>query len=252
MAVDIVDLRAFYASPLGQMARRFVADALLRAWPDARGSGLLGIGFALPYLPLWRDEAERTLAFMPAHQGVVNWPSGEPSATALVEPWDLPLPDGSVDRVLLVHALEAVDNPAELLSEVWRVLTPGGRVIIVAPNRRSLWARMDTTPFGDGRPFSKGQLARLMRDTLFSPERWEEALYAPPIPRGLFLKVAPFWERMGARLAVPPPGVHVIDATKQLYRAALVRPGRRFSFKLDPMLAPVPAPRGTMQNSPLP
>ncbi len=243
MPLDVLDLRSFYASPLGHVSRRFLGEAMARLWPDTPNAAVLGIGYATPYLSLWRRRAERTIAFMPAAQGVVNWPPDEPSCTALVDPADLPLPDGSVDRVVLVHALEAADNPAALLSEVWRVLMPGGRLMIAAPNRRSLWARLDTTPFGDGRPFSRGQLNRLMRETMFSPDAWGEALFSPPLPWRLSVRAAPAWERIGRRLSFPPPGLHLVDATKQLYRPAPARRARRFSLSLEPVLAPAPSPR---------
>ena len=164
LSLDVVDLRAFYASPLGHVARRFVGDVALRFWPDVRGLRVAGIGFAVPYLALLREGTERTLALMPATQGVVNWPSSGLSASVLVEPTALPLPDASIDRIMVIHALEESESPEELLEEVWRVLGPGGRVLAVVPSRRGLWARMDTTPFGHGRPYSRSQLEALMRD----------------------------------------------------------------------------------------
>jgi hypothetical protein len=45
---------------------------------------------------------------------------------------------------------------------------------------------MDTTPFGQGKPYSRSQLRRLMRETLFSPEGWAETLYVPPLPNWVF------------------------------------------------------------------
>ena len=84
-------------------------------------------------------------------------------------------------------------EPGELLHELWRVLTPGGRIIVVAPNRRGLWARMDTTPFGHGQPFSRSQLKSLMRQTQFSPEGWAETLYVPPLRSRTFLRTAIAW-----------------------------------------------------------
>ena len=92
---------------------------------------------------------------------------------------------------LLVHALETVESPSELLHEIWRILTPGGRIIMVAPNRRGLWARMDTTPFGYGQPYSRSQLKSLMRQTWFSPEGWAETLYVPPLRNRLLLQTRP-------------------------------------------------------------
>src|SRR3569832_1093071 len=104
--MDVIDLRNFYAQRLGTVARRFVGRGIRARWPDARALRLLGIGYATPYLGLFREEAERCLAFMPAPQGVVRWPSSRAALTALVDDDRMPLADSAVDRVLLVHALE--------------------------------------------------------------------------------------------------------------------------------------------------
>lgn len=242
MSIDVTDLRAFYASPLGQVARRLVGRAVDRFWGPLHGLRVLGLGYAPPYLGATRQECERTLAFMPASQGVVNWPATGLSASALVDPLMMPLPDSSTDRVLVVHALETVESPAELLHEIWRILTPGGRVIVVAPNRRGLWARMDTTPFGHGQPFSRSQLKGLMRETLFSPEAWAETLYVPPLRSRVLLRTAVAWERFGIGFSLPFAGLHVVEATKQLYRPVAVRQARR-AARLAPVLVPAPAPR---------
>ena len=195
---------------------------------------MLGIGYATPYLGLFREEAERCLAFMPAAQGVVKWPTARPALSALVDELELPLPDAAVDRVLLVHALEMSQDATALLREVWRVLASGGQLLAVVPNRRGLWARMDTTPFGHGRPYSRSQITQLLRETWFTPMAWGEALYVPPIERGWFLRSAVAWERTGATISAPFAGVHIVEATKQVYRAI---PARREKRRLVPALA---------------
>src|SRR5918992_613499 len=106
MSIDVIDLRNFYAQRLGVVARRFISRGVRARLNDTRGQRVLGIGYATPYLGLFREEAERCLAFMPAAQGVVKWPTTRPALSALVDEFDLPLPDSTVDRVLLVHALE--------------------------------------------------------------------------------------------------------------------------------------------------
>jgi SAM-dependent methyltransferase len=239
MSIDVVDLRAFYSQRLGTVARHFVGRGIREHWNETQGLRLLGIGYAGPYLGLFRDEAERCLAFMPAAQGVVKWPTVRPTLSALVDELELPLPDASVDRVLLVHALENSQNPTALLREVWRVLASGGQLLAVVPNRRGLWARMDTTPFGHGRPYSRSQITNLMRDAWFTPVSWSEALYVPPIQRGWFLRSAVAWERVGATLSAPFAGVHIVDATKQVYRPI---PARREKRVLVPALKPALAP----------
>ena len=169
MSNDVADLRAFYAQRLGVVARRFVSRGIRARFSDTRGMRVLGLGYAVPYLGLFREEAERCIAFMPAAQGVVKWPSLKPTLSALVDELEMPLPDAAVDRLLLVHALEMAHDPAALLREVWRVVAPGGRMLAVVPNRRGLWARTDTTPFGHGRPYSRSQLTALLRECWFTP-----------------------------------------------------------------------------------
>ena len=237
--MDVVDLRSFYGHRLGSVARHFVARGIRKRWVDVHGQRVLGIGYPTPYLGLFREEAERCLAFMPATQGVVKWPTSRPALAALVEEFELPLADSSVDRVLLVHGLEMSQNAIALLREVWRVLAAGGQLLAVVPNRRGLWARMDTTPFGHGRPYSRSQITHLLRETWFTPVAWGEALYVPPIPRGWFLRSATAWERTGATLSAPFAGVHIVEATKQVYRAV---PARRDKRVLVPALEPVLAP----------
>src|SRR5687767_2152197 len=121
MSIDVVDLRDFYAHRLGAVARHFVGSGIRRRWSNLSGQRVVGMGYATPYLGLFREEAERCLAFMPSTQGVVKWPSARPALATLVEELDLPLSDSSVDRVLLVHALEMSNDAIALLREVWRV-----------------------------------------------------------------------------------------------------------------------------------
>jgi len=254
MALDVTDLRSFYASPLGETARRLVGGLVTSRWGSVAGLSIVGLGYATPYLDFFKDQPLRLLAMMPAEQGVVNWPASGASASALIDDAMLPLPDSCVDRVLLAHALETAEHPRDLLSEIWRVLTPGGRLIVVAPNRSGLWARLDTTPFGHGRPYSRGQLLDLMRETLFSPIYWSEALYTPPLERAMLLRLAPAIERISGKLSLPGAGVIVVEATKQLYRLVGVRRARRGLPELAPALTPALAPRpfGSGRTSAMP
>eukprot|EP01037_Dinobryon_pediforme_P007611 gene7611-7674_t len=231
MAFDIFDLRSFYASGLGQTARAIVSARIATRWTSCIGQSVLGLGYAPPYLDPIHGQALRALAFMPAAMGVVNWPNEGLSATALVDTDALPLPDSSIDRVLLVHCLEIAQHPGNLLEEIWRVLTPGGRMIVIVPSRSGLWVRSERTPFGQGQPFSRSQLRDLLRETLFSPIYWGEALYLPPFERQILLKSARTFERIGSILSLPFAGVHVVEATKQLYRPILTRNPARFSLR---------------------
>ena len=239
MHVDIVDLRQFYYTMLGRVAEQSIALALSSLWARLPQERLVGLGYCTPFLDRFRAATERTLAFMPAGQGAVNWPVGEPSATALVFEEELPLPDSSVDRVLMVHSLEFAENPRETLKEIWRVLAPGGRLVIVVPNRRGVWARMEHTPFGSGRPYSRGQLTALLRETNFTPGASAEARCVAPAQLPAVLRRRSGFEKLGGLLWPAFSGVIVVEAQKRLYQGLPVaaRASRR-------VFAPVLAPHG--------
>ena len=63
----------------------------------------------------------------------------------------------------------------------------------------------------------------------------------PPFARSWLMKSAFAWERTGAALSAPLAGVHIVEATKQVYRAIPARRERsQFAPALNPALAPSP------------
>jgi len=107
-----------------------------------------------------------------------------------------------------------------LLRQLWRVLAPDGRLLIVAPNRASLWAQLERSPFGHGRPFSRSELDALLRGAMFVPEQWQRALYAPPVGIGALARSGTGWERFGARFLPGLSGVHIVEVSKSMYAPA--------------------------------
>lgn len=213
-----------------------IRRAIQRVWPDLRGMRLLGIGYATPFLSALSSETERTLAVMPATLGVLRWPAEGRNLVSLAEEGELPFADYSLDRVVLVHALETSEEASALLKEIWRVLAGGGRVLIVAPNRRGIWARLDRTPFGSGRPYTMSQLSQLLRDEQFTPVGTDAALFIPPATSRMMLRAAPAWERIGKRWFPTFAGVLLVEATKQIYAkpAATRAPRRRIVYTPAP------------------
>ncbi|HTZ76949.1 MAG TPA: methyltransferase domain-containing protein [Stellaceae bacterium] len=232
MPSDVVDLRDFYRTPLGQVARRMIRRAVRRMWPNLAEMRLLGIGYPTPFLAAVAGETERTVVLMPASLGVLGWPVDGANLAALGDEGELPFADYSVDRVLLVHALETTEQAGPMLKEIWRVLAGGGRLLIVVPNRRGIWARLDRTPFGSGRPYTTSQLSQLLRDELFTPVATATALFVPPTRSRMILRSAPFWERLGARWFPTFAGLVMVEAAKQIYAkpAAARAPKRRLVY----------------------
>lgn len=216
MHADILELRDFYDRPLGSMVRRVLAQRIRARWSRLPGATLIGVGYAVPFLGSFRNETKRIGALMPASQGAIVWPSTGEVRTALYEDEMLPLPDASVDNLLVVHCLEGSEQVRKLLRELWRVLKPEGSLLIIVPNRRGVWARMDNSPFGHGQPFSPRQLERLLTDALLSPVNWSNALFMPPSDRAFVRRAGPAIERVGAKIWPVFAGVIIVEARKEL------------------------------------
>lgn len=234
MVTDVVDLRDFYNSSLGKMTSAHIFQSIARLWPTLEGHRLLGLGYPLPYLDPYLDQAERVIAMMPAQQGIITWPTEGPSLCSLIEEDEFPLPDQSVDRILLVHALEHTSQIRSFLREVWRVLDSNGRLMIVVPNRRGIWARLDHTPFGHGQPYTMTQLSNLLRENMFTPLASTRGLYSLPSSSRLMLTAGGVMEKIGKKSLQKFSGVICIEAVKQVYAGTPVRSRRKFQL---PVLA---------------
>ncbi|NVJ68741.1 MAG: methyltransferase domain-containing protein [Alphaproteobacteria bacterium] len=221
MRPDVLSLYRFYQSALGRAAYPILANKIAKLTTAKTNSITIGLGFTLPYLDhlskLEADVGSRYLGFMPAQQGVCHWPSHHASRTALVEEYHLPLAASSVDRMILVHALEHANRPVNLLREVWRVLAPGGQMIAVVPNRLRSWAAYEGTPFGHGRPYSKGQLSLLLEEQMLPVDGWDTALMMPPFIRPVAARMLKYGERPIGLLGRTLGGALIVSARKQVY-----------------------------------
>lgn len=224
LIVDIDDLAAFYASPLGALVQHRLGDTINRIWPSARHDDVvLGYGYTTPLVDLWPMADWHLL--MPSQQGVMAQPDAPP--TVLTDERHWPVRDDSVNRLLVLHGLEAANQVELVLDEAWRVLRPNGRALFIVPNRRGLWARRDKTPFGAGRPFSGGQLRQILQRTGFVPARMRPALMMPPhMPSSLMARLA--WLERGLSVVAPQlGGLWLIEAVKQVPAPLSVEKARR-------------------------
>lgn len=216
MQTDIADLRDFYRTPLGLVTQRLLCGRVGEMWPNVRGERVLTFGYGVPLISFLSRQAAAALAFMPAAQGAECCPGEGTNLSCLVTPKSLPLGDGSVDCILALHALESLAEPEPVLREFWRVLKGNGRLLLVVPNRQGLWAHNDRTPFGNGQPYSKMQIKRLLKQQGFFVDRLRGALYAPPIRAPFNLSLAERTEKVAARVLPSFGGVLMVEASKQI------------------------------------
>lgn len=235
---DIIDLSQFYSAPLGHLVRRHVRQSLAQLWPDVRGQKVLGVGYATPFLRPFLDQADRVLAAMPANQGIQHWPREGPNRVFLGDELELPLPDQSMDRIVVVHALETTEAARPMLREIWRVMDSGGRALFIVPNRRGLWSRAEHTPFGHGHPYTTGQLSRLLRANMFLPEQTDMALHFPPFGWRPLLRANRLFERAGTRIWPGFAGLVMVEVSKQVFAVTPLKERRRRRIRSAPALAP--------------
>lgn len=214
---DVVSLKQWYSSPLGQRVRLALGEAVRRFWPHCRGDMVAGLGFALPYLRLFQEESAGLVSLMLRDQGAIYWPADGENRSLLVQDSALPIGDNMLQRVIVCHALEHSHHSVNVLRELWRVLAPGGRALLVLPNRRGLWSHASATPFGCGQPYTAMQLRHKAAAVGFTYVDAITALYIPPLEWKWLLPLAPALEFLGRLLLPGAGGVVLVEVEKQIY-----------------------------------
>ncbi len=243
--MNAYDLKSFYKGLTGRIVAKVLRQKIVEIWPEIKSKSLMGYGYALPYLGYYKEKTSNSFVMMPSQLGVHNWPANDKNIVCLNAENLLPLETNSVDMILMVHALEFLDSPEATFEELWRVLKSSGRLLIVVPNRMGLWVRADWSPFGQGTPFSARQVEAFLRDNLFVHEGTQHALFTPPFRHPILLRLAGFFEKVGAYLYPALGGVHIIEASKQIYAGTGIaaRNSARERLKKIVSAKPLPTPR---------
>ena len=222
MYSDVVQLRRFYDSCIGSISCQLIGEKLHQMWPNTKDMEILGVGYATPYLTQFFNASALTCAAMPELQGAIRWPKKGLGLVTLIAEDELPFPDRSFDRLLVVHGLENCENLQGMPRESWRILKDGGRIISIVPNCRGVWSRLEQrSPFGRGNAYSSKQIQRLFCDSLFEPLRTENALFLPPIKSKMIVRSALAIEKFGYYCFRALAGVLIIEASKQVYASTL-------------------------------
>lgn len=217
---DVVGLKQFYASALGRYVQSRVLSAMARVWSAPNGEAVLGLGYAAPYLDAMH-QAELSVAVMPPAQGAIYWPPSQANRTAMARETSLPFKPEIFNRVVVAHLVEHGAHTDELLDEVWRVLAPSGRVIMIVPNRLSLWARSASTPFGYGKPYSLAQCRALLANHQLTYLQATPVLFIPPRGWRWVLKCAGVMDILGPMFWPMLGGIWLIEAEKQIYASVM-------------------------------
>lgn len=211
--MNVIDLKTFYKSLLSTMVQEQIINIINSVWPDfGQNENIheLAYGYPCPYLI---NIKESLPIFMPAHMGAIVFP--EPlNQTVLIDEELFPLPDHSMERILVIHGLEYALNHQMLLAEIHRILKDDGSVVFIVPNRRSIWAQSDCTPLGSGRPYTMTQLKKQLTQSHFDIKQQKRALYTPPTTNNFLFSLSNMFENFGPRVANKFSGLVAIEAIK--------------------------------------
>lgn len=214
----------FYNTRPGRTIRHVITAHLSALLPRDPTLSWAALGYPQPCLDLLtaRGVALPVAVGLPGKTGGQIWPASGLNRTVLLEQEELPFASNSLDAVVLLHGLEFAREPEKLISECARVLIGQGRLILVVPNRRSLWAAADWSPFGCGRPFTYNQVARLLNDHSLVVEQHNTALFVPPYRWRPLWRMAVGFERLGPLMMPGIGGLHVFEASKQQFSSITV------------------------------
>jgi SAM-dependent methyltransferase len=112
---------------------------------------------------------------------------------------DLHLPACSIEAVACFDVIEHIQYPGVLLDEIFRVLTPGGRLFISVPAMRSLWSDMDEIT-GHQCRYGRKELLDLMERHQFQSITCFYAMWTLVVPI-MLMRVFPF--RLGKKRETP-------------------------------------------------
>ena len=156
-----------------------------------RGARVTAVDASQPMLALARAKAQREHL---------------PLATVHASLERLPFRSGSLQVATCVLGLEFVADPAAAMAELARVQPPGGRLVIGALGRYSLWALLrrlrglfDTSLWRRAHFFGRRELAGLFLKSGYGDLMMQGAVFFPPVNSATWLAVLRWLEKPGRR-----------------------------------------------------
>jgi len=196
---------AWFETALGATVDRFEKALVTRLAAPCPGEAALDVGTGTGHYAAFLAELGlRVTGVDPSREMLaVGRERGTPVDWRQADAIALPFPDASFDLVLSVTMLEFVADPAAALAEMFRVVRPGGRLVVATLNADGPWARARRreatrpgSPYAQARFLSARQFAALLGG--LGTVTWSSAVHIGP--HGSSLRHADAIERLGQAL----------------------------------------------------
>lgn len=236
-------LRDWYATALGQAMLAVERRLLGRQLGNAFGYHLLQLGVDLEPTLFEGCRVQRCFKAGPVGLG-----GDAPLVHCDFEA--LPFESDSLDVVVVHHVLEFANNPHAVLRELYRVVVPHGRILIVGFNPwspfglRMLASRFGAQPLWHNHLLAPARVTDWLQLLGFESERTDYGFHRLPFNRGAGWSMVDGdnpWSRHW-----PMGGIYLITAIKQAVTFIPLRQPRRLPAALTPL--PVPKPTASAQS----
>lgn len=153
---------------------------------------------------------------------------------------DIPLRDGCADAVVCGEVLEHLPDDHRAVSEIFRVLAPGGRALVTVPAFQRLWDENDEWA-SHFRRYDKGQLDRVFEEAGFEVQlvRWWGFPFLHAYHRLIYMP----WAR---RAMKKPSGTGRTTLVGRLGTSAVVSRVLGAVFRAERIFSRIPLGIGTM------
>lgn len=219
MSIDVIDLKEFYQASVSSNIYPVLQEILSKLRIESGSHKSLFVGFGAPYANATKSE----FLAMLAHVGGLAWPDSKNNRALLAYEGEWPFANQMFDEIILIHGLEYAQNAGNLLEECCRSLRPEGRLVVIVPNRRSIWVRSDETPLGFGQPYTLTQLIHILKKYDFIPVNVARGLYALPSKRWLGKLWSWIFKLIASKTLQKFSGLVGVAAIKRVYAGTPLR-----------------------------
>jgi len=220
---------SWYQTPLGALCDTLEKEAIFSLISVRESECVLGVGCGTGVYLLELAQRGAQVAGVDSSPNMIEIAqrklagAGYAAHLKLADAEALPFPDDTFDTALSVLLLEFVAAPQKIIREMFRVVKPGGRLVIGTLNRYSVWAlrRSLLTALGSSKHVRATYLTRRYLNSLLLAEGgrdllWRSAIYFPPVDNHFFLRTALFLENIGHRV-LPFSGAFLAVRANKLF-----------------------------------